>query len=104
MRIRWRGLELPSRVVRDEQVSTEQFGRWVEVCTEVFEQVARGEAGRSLEPYASVNPAEFFAVATEVFFDDPVGLRHEHPDLYEVLSDYYRQNPFARVQRQAGPA
>ncbi len=79
----------------------EQFGRWVEVCTQVFEQVARGEAGHSLEPYASVNPAEFFAVATEVFFDNPVGLRHEHPDLYAVLSDYYRQDPFGRVQRQS---
>lgn len=77
----------------------EQFDRWVQVCTRVFEQVARGEAGHSLEPYASVNPAEFFAVATEVFFDNPVGLRDEHPDLYEVLVDYFRQDPYARVRR-----
>ncbi len=79
----------------------EQFTQWVEVCTRVFEQVARGEAGSSLGPYASVNPAEFFAVATEVFFDDPEGLHHEHADLYSVLSDYYRQDPLARARRQS---
>ena len=80
----------------------EQFARWVEVCTLVFEQVARGEAGHSLEPYASVNPAEFFAVATEVFFDNPEGLHHEHPDLYDVMSDYYRQDPLSRLRRRGG--
>ena len=79
----------------------EQFARWVDVCTQVFDQVARGEAGHSLEPYTSVNPAEFFAVATEVFFDNPEGLHHEHPDLYEVLSDYYRQDPLGRVRRRS---
>jgi Mlc titration factor MtfA (ptsG expression regulator) len=81
--------------------SREQFDRWVEVCTRVYEEVARGEGGRSLEPYASVNAAEFFAVATEVFFDNPLGLRHDHPDLYEVLGDYYRQDPASRSARQS---
>jgi Mlc titration factor MtfA (ptsG expression regulator) len=78
----------------------EQFDRWVEVCTEVYRQVVEGTAGTSLEPYAGVNPAEFFAVATEVFFDDPEPLRSEHPDLYEVLVDYYRQDPAVRLARK----
>ena len=75
----------------------EQFDRWVEVCTRVFEQVAAGEGGHVLDPYAGVNAAEFFAVATETFFDDPHGLVDEHPDLYECLADFYRQDPAART-------
>jgi Mlc titration factor MtfA (ptsG expression regulator) len=74
----------------------EQFDRWVEVCTRVYEQVVEGRAGRSLSSYAGVNPAEFFAVATEVFFDDPRSLRSEHADLYGCLADFYRQDPAAR--------
>jgi MtfA peptidase len=76
--------------------SIEQSQRWVEVCTAVYEQVVEGRGGRVLRSYAGVNPAEFFAVATEAFFDDPLELRHEHPDLYEVLGDYYHQDPAAR--------
>ncbi len=74
----------------------EQFDRWVEVCTRVYEQVAAGAGGHALSSYAGVNPAEFFAVATETFFDDPHGLRAEHPDLYGCLADFYRQDPASR--------
>ena len=56
-----------------------------------------GEGGRTLRAYAGVNPGEFFAVATEVFFDAPVPLRDEHPELYDVLADFYRQDPASRV-------
>ena len=49
------------------------------------------------------NPAEFFAVATEVFFDVPLALRDREPALYEVLRDFYRQDPAERVERVGGP-
>jgi Mlc titration factor MtfA (ptsG expression regulator) len=75
----------------------EQFDRWVEVCTRVYHQVQRGEAGESISSYAGVNTGEFFAVATEVFFDDPHGLQHDHLDLYEVLAAFYRQDPSRRM-------
>lgn len=67
--------------------------RWVPVCTSVYEAVVEGRAGHVLDDYAGVNPAEFFAVGTEAFFDDPVGLRREHPDLYTCFADFYRQDP-----------
>lgn len=76
--------------------SVEQSEQWVRVCTAVYEQVATGRGSPVLRSYAGVNPAEFFAVATEAFFDEPVGLRRSHPDLYEVLSGYYGQDPAAR--------
>jgi Mlc titration factor MtfA (ptsG expression regulator) len=46
-----------------------------------------------LDPYAATNPAEFFAVATEAFFEKPRAMRHSHPELYEQLAGFYRQDP-----------
>lgn len=46
-----------------------------------------------LSPYAATNPAEFFAVATEIFFERPRDLRRDHPDLYRQLAGFYGQDP-----------
>jgi Mlc titration factor MtfA (ptsG expression regulator) len=78
-------------------VGDEARERWVEVCTRVFHAVEIGHGGHALRAYAGVNAGEFFAVATEVFFDNPHDLRHEHPDLYDCLRDFYRQDPASRV-------
>jgi len=50
--------------------------------------------GRScLPPYAGVNEAELFAVATEVFFENPAPLLRESPQLYAVLASFYNLDP-----------
>jgi Mlc titration factor MtfA (ptsG expression regulator) len=85
--------------------TSEDLQRWVRVCTAAYEEVVQGRGGHSLRSYAGVNPAEFFAVATESFFDDPLVLRREHPELYAVLGDYYRQDPAGwpgHAPREAG--
>ena len=46
-----------------------------------------------LDEYGATNPAEFFAVATECFFEKPAQIRRKHPQLYEELKEYYRQDP-----------
>lgn len=46
-----------------------------------------------LDPYGAQDPAEFFAVATETFFERGAELRHRHPKLYEELRRFYRQDP-----------
>ena len=46
-----------------------------------------------LDKYGATNPAEFFAVVTEYFFEQPQQLRERHPELYEELKLYYRQDP-----------
>lgn len=74
----------------------EAVERWVAVCTAAYDRVVAGHGGRSLRPYAGVNPAEFFAVATEAFFESPRLLNGEHRELYEVLAGFYRQDPLAR--------
>jgi MtfA peptidase len=52
-----------------------------------------------LDPYGATDPAEFFAVATEAFFEKSDDLRHELPDLYDELRKYYRLDPAAWGRR-----
>jgi Mlc titration factor MtfA (ptsG expression regulator) len=73
--------------------------RWVAVCTEVYEALRSGLERWPLQPYGATNPAEFFAVATEAFFDVPVTLEQHEPNLYEVMRDFYKQDPAARQRR-----
>ena len=46
-----------------------------------------------LNPYGATNPAEFFAVASEIFFEQPHRMAAEHPGLYSELSRLYRVDP-----------
>ncbi len=46
-------------------------------------------------PYGASNPAEFFAVTTELFFERPDALAAERPALYEQLRRCYRVDPAA---------
>jgi Mlc titration factor MtfA (ptsG expression regulator) len=46
-----------------------------------------------LDPYGAESMEEFFAVATEAFFQTPIPLRDQHTDLYGELARYYRQDP-----------
>lgn len=45
------------------------------------------------DPYAAENPAEFFAVMSEGFFEIPHRLKAEYPDLYSLLASFYRFDP-----------
>ncbi len=46
-----------------------------------------------MDTYGATNPAEFFAVATETFFEKPHELAKHRPELYEQLSQYYQLDP-----------
>lgn len=59
-----------------------------------------GRCGQVFRDYAYTNEAEFFAVATEVFFEQPGRLQHCAPDLYQLLADFYRQDPLARASAE----
>lgn len=48
-----------------------------------------------LDPYGAESTDEFFAVATEAFFETPHLVRKHHPELYLELAGYYRQDPAA---------
>ncbi len=72
--------------------------RWARVLGEEFarlqEAAGRGEAVL-LSHYGATNPAEFFAVASEVFFEQPERMAEKHPELYSELSRFYRVNPLS---------
>jgi len=61
--------------------------------------VADAEQGRFtvLDYYGATNKAEFFAVATETFFERPLQLRERQPELYELLREFYGQDPAERL-------
>ena len=76
-----------------------QIDEWARVMSAEYETlVQQTQAGEPalLRAYGATNAAEFFAVATEIFFGLPRRMQAEHADLYRVLSDYYRQDPAAR--------
>lgn len=53
---------------------------------------ARGITGL-IDEYAATDPAEFFAVLTEVFFGQPRRLHQRHRQIYEAFQAYYGVNP-----------
>jgi Mlc titration factor MtfA (ptsG expression regulator) len=51
-----------------------------------------------MDDYGATNPAEFFAVATETFFEKPRQLQKKAPDLYAGLKDFYKVDPVEWLQ------
>ncbi|MFC5480858.1 zinc-dependent peptidase [Massilia suwonensis] len=83
--------------------SAERYRSWSEVLSRDFAAL-RHDAwfGHEdvLDHYGATNPAEFFAVATEAFYEQPHRLASRHPALYEEFLKYYRVDP---RQWQAAP-
>lgn len=66
----------------------------------VHGEIARIERHRSiLRQYGATNEAEFFAVASEAFFERPAAMIEKHPELYKLLKDFYGQDPAARAYK-----
>jgi len=69
---------------------------WARILQKDYEKLRRDIRRNSitfLDEYGAVNPAEFFAVATECFFEKPKELQKHHPDLYNELKNFYQQDP-----------
>ncbi|MBD2448412.1 zinc-dependent peptidase [Nostoc sp. FACHB-152] len=69
---------------------------WARVMTAEYQQLCQDiqqNAITLIDSYGATNPAEFFAVATETFFEKPQQLFSQHQDLYELLQNYYHLNP-----------
>jgi len=76
--------------------SRSSFIAWARILQRDYRKL-RDEVGRNsptlLDEYGAVNPAEFFAVATECFFEVPKELQRLHPQLYQELKRFYQQDP-----------
>ena len=79
---------------------------WLEVFSSAFADLKRRAAGRKrrlrIDPYAVEDDGEFFAVASEYFFEQPEVLQGEYPDVYRLLRDFYRQDPASRQESRRG--
>ena len=77
-------------------LSKEQRTPWEKVMGREFDALKRAVKRRKktvIDPYGAGDPAEFFAVATETFFDAPLDLRERHRELYDLLRSYFGQDP-----------
>jgi len=72
---------------------------WVDAFLPAYESLqeqVKRDRHSGINPYAAENPAEFFAVVTEIFFQKPGQLSQLYPDVYRQLQLYYRQDPLHR--------
>jgi Mlc titration factor MtfA (ptsG expression regulator) len=76
-----------------------RYTSWAHVLgsewTELSEKLHAGRRS-DIDSYGATNPAEFFAVVTEMFFEKPRALKRRHPELYDELAAFYKQDPAAR--------
>ncbi|MBD3617534.1 MAG: zinc-dependent peptidase [Gracilimonas sp.] len=75
---------------------TELEDEWAQALAEGYRShlrhIQRGQQ-TLLDPYGAENPAEFFAVLTECFLEQPVKLRREHSKLYRLLCEFFKFEP-----------
>ena len=77
------------------------YRSWARVLLKEYK--ALGEAAERgqetlIDQYGATDPAEFFAVVTEAFFEIPKALHEKHPELYEELKKFFHQDPLARLE------
>ena len=72
--------------------------QWLRGLTQEFQlfvDAVRRDAHTVLDPYGAQSLQEFFAVASEAFFVQPLELQHTQNDLYQLMRDCYLQDPAA---------
>lgn len=76
---------LPGRAIRP----------WLHLVQSEMEKIRHGHS--DINPYGLTNEAEFFAVASEYFFENPERMKQKHPELYMMLERIFRQDPQSRI-------
>ncbi|MCA8945042.1 MAG: zinc-dependent peptidase, partial [Planctomycetes bacterium] len=85
--------------------SRQQAKKWAEVFQREYDQLCDDvDADREtvIDDYGATNPAEFFAVCTETFFEKPHQLLEHHSELYEQLKGFFKQDPASWQRTPAG--
>jgi len=76
--------------------SRDEESAWMQTLGTNFRRLRRRGSDGLVRGYGATNPAEYFAVTSELFFTRPVELRERHPRVYRRLADFYRQEPADR--------
>jgi len=72
------------------------YTAWARVLSREYERLReRVDKGKKsvIDAYGASHPAEFFAVASEAFFEKPRQLSSKHPELYDELRKFYQVDP-----------
>lgn len=69
---------------------------WTDIMTKGFTDF-QANPKPGLDRYGATNPAEFFAVLSEVFFETPTVLLDSYPDIFEIMVKFFRQSPLGPV-------
>lgn len=81
------------------RLPSDGYRTWAKVLSREYQQLIQDvERHRPtvMDEYGTEDPAEFFAVLTETFFENPHELKKHHGELYTLLSQFYRQDPSKR--------
>lgn len=76
--------------------SSAQYREWAEVMTRAWDSLEETLAvleRPAIDEYALTSPAEFFAVATEAFFEQPAAMKRQFPEVYAQFRKYYCVDP-----------
>jgi len=73
--------------------SYRRWGAIMGAALDHLQQCVNDDVASALDPYGATNRAEFFAVATEAFFERPDDVRAEYPQLFDALRQFYGQDP-----------
>jgi MtfA peptidase len=79
---------------------TDDYHAWSRVLGAHYARLRRAPTRGPIREYGATNEAEFFAVATEAFFERPWKLHREAPELYEELRRFYLVDPNRRTRKQ----
>jgi len=80
------------------------YATWARIMSKEYEQLRSNIEHHKksvMDNYGATNPAEFFAVATETFFEKPKQLQNKAPDLYAELKDFYKVDPIEWLQSKS---
>ena len=81
-----------------------RYTTWARVLSREYEHLQeRASKGRKtvMDRYGATQPAEFFAVATETFFEKPRQMKRKHPELYEQLAAFYSVDPASWSKKES---
>jgi len=82
-----------------------RYVTWARVLAREYDElVEKVDRGRRtlIDDYGATDPAEFFAVLTETFFEKPRQLKKKHPELYEEVKRFYKVDPLEWGEPERG--
>jgi Mlc titration factor MtfA (ptsG expression regulator) len=77
-----------------------RYREWARIFSNEYHQLqsdVKQHHKTVMDAYGATNPAEFFAVATETFFEKPRQMKKKEPELYEELKEYYKLDPVSWI-------